>query len=308
MHRTFHITVPLEKGEELAEELDALPDVVGLSISPGASRKPPGDVLSVHVLNKGVDEVLRLVARVGESGPVSVVTSETAAIIDSGQVERISNDVDEAVWEEMVASLRHQGRIGQNYLLLMAFGGALAAVGLVSDPTPQSIAFVASACITPGFEPLVAVALGLVLRRWRAVRNGLWATVVGYAVIVGAAALTFWILQTLGATDVKEFTTNPEVENIAHPTAKETAVSACGAFAGAVIVSAYRRSVIVGALIALVIIPATAMIGVGWVANRPNLAGAGFARLLLDFALILSTGVLVFSFKQLLVHRRRPLD
>lgn len=308
MHRSFQITVSPSGTDGLIHDLEALPEVVGLSVSMGASRKPPGDVLTAHVLNRGVDDVLRAVERAKAHGPVSVVTSETAAIIDPDQTERIEDDVDEAVWEEMEAGLRHQGRVSQNYLFLMALGGVLAAVGLVSDPTPQAIAFVASACITPGYEPLAKIALGVVMRRGQAVRSGLFSTLVGYAVIVAAAALTFTLLRALGATTNGEFAHNPEVENIAHPTAKETLVSVCGALAGAVIVSAYRRSVIVGALIALVIIPAAAMVGVGFVASRPDLARAGFMRLLLDAALIVGLGLVVFAFKQAAVHRRRPLS
>lgn len=308
MHRTLQITVPPDAGEALARELETQENVVGLSLSPGASIKPRGDMLTVQVLNRGIDDVLRTVARVKETGPVSVVTSETAAIIAPDEAERVSGDVDEAVWEEMVASLRHQGRIGTNYLLLMATGGALSAVGLVSEPTPQAIIFVAAACITPGFEPLAKIALGLVLRQGRAIRHGLWATLVGYALLIATAALTFTLLRALGATSAAAFIQNPEVQNIAHPSAKEVTVSVCGAFAGAVIVSAYRRSVIVGALIALVTIPAGAMIGVGWAAGHADFAAAGFTRLCLDFALIVGIGVLVFGLKQVLLHRRRPLD
>jgi uncharacterized membrane protein len=167
---------------------------------------------------------------------------------------------------------------------------------------------VASACIAPGFEPLAKVALGIVLKRGQSIRRGLWATALGYAVIMTTAALTFFVLRAFDATSAAEFAKNPEVEHIAHPTAKEIAVSLAGAFAGAVIVSAYRRSVIVGALIALVIIPATAMVGVGFMAGRSDLAIAALSRLLIDFAFILGAGVIVFGAKKLLIHKRRPLD
>ena len=36
--------------------------MVGLSLNRGASLKPPGDVVRVHTLNRGADEVMEVVA------------------------------------------------------------------------------------------------------------------------------------------------------------------------------------------------------------------------------------------------------
>jgi hypothetical protein len=74
----------------------------------------------------------------------------------------------------METGLRHQGRATPNFLALMALGGAVAALGLVSNPVPQAIAFIASAIIAPGFEPLAKVPLGGVLGRWNVVKRGLF--------------------------------------------------------------------------------------------------------------------------------------
>src|SRR5215210_3695741 len=60
MQRTITITAPSAIAGPLAERLQALDDVLGLNVHPGAARKPAGDVLVVHVLNRGADEVLRL--------------------------------------------------------------------------------------------------------------------------------------------------------------------------------------------------------------------------------------------------------
>jgi hypothetical protein len=45
-------------------------DVIGLSITREASIKPPGDVLTVHALNRGVDDILRLADTGREQGQV----------------------------------------------------------------------------------------------------------------------------------------------------------------------------------------------------------------------------------------------
>lgn len=306
MHRTVEITTAPHDTEALLRELEPLKEVTGLSVSHGASIKPKGDVITVHVLNRGADEVLKR-AREHGGERVSIVTAELTSIIDKQHEEAIDRDVDEAVWEEMAAGLRHQGRVTANFVALMAVGGAIAAIGLVSEPAPQTIAFVAASIIAPGFEPLAKIPLGIVLGRWNVVWRGLVSSVVGYAVLVLAAALTMFVLLATHSVEVSELVGNPEVKNLAAPKLKEMIVSGAAAVAGMVMIAAYRRSVIAGPLVALVIIHAAATIGAGIAAGRTNLILEGIERLGLDVLFIIIAGVLVFFIKQITVHRRQPI-
>jgi len=191
MHRTLELTVPPAATDALSHQLKTIEDVIGLSVSRGASLKPAGDVLTVHALNRGANEVLRRArAAVGDPHQLSVVTSELNTIIAPASHHVVDNDRDEAIWEEMESGLRHQGRITINYLLLMGLGGIVAAIGLVSEPVPQAVAFVASAIIAPGFDPMTKVPLGLVLRHRRLAWEGVKSAVAGYAVLIALAALT----------------------------------------------------------------------------------------------------------------------
>lgn len=308
MHRTFEITVPPAATDALCRQLTSLDEVIGLTLARGASQKPAGDVLTVHVLNRGADEVLRRArAAVADPNALSIVTSETASIIAPADYKAVADDRDEAIWEEMESGLRHQGRIGTNYLLLMAIGGAICAVGLVSAPVPQAIAFTASAIISPGFDPLAKIPLSVVLRSWEGIWRGLRSTLTGYAVLVLAAGLTLALLLASGETTAHELATNPEVGNLQHPGLRELLVSGCGALAGVIMLAAYRRSFQAGPLIAQALIPAAALVGAGLAVGRPDLAAAGLGRFGLDGAFVLGTGVLVFGLKQLFVHRRQPL-
>lgn len=307
MHRTITITVAAGATDALTAELLTLDEVIGLSVARGASLRPPGDVVTVHVLNRGADEVLRRVAMAQEVGPVSVVTAEAASFIDPARRGAVEGDVDEAIWEEMETGLRHQGRVTPNYVALMALGGAVAAVGLVSEPVPQVIAFVASAIIAPGFEPVAKIPLGLVLRKWSVAGRGLHSAAIGYAVLILVTAAVFWALREAGSVSNSDLLANPEVKRIAEPGAPSLLVSACGAIAGIVMLAAYRRSVIAGPLIALTIIPAAALIGMAPVAGSWAVALEGLERLAIDLGLIVLAGVVVVAVKQATVHKRRPM-
>ncbi len=59
-HTEIEITVNPSYSDELIRSLEQMEDVIGLSITREASIKPPVDVLTVHALNRGVDDTLRL--------------------------------------------------------------------------------------------------------------------------------------------------------------------------------------------------------------------------------------------------------
>ncbi|AHJ97956.1 DUF389 domain-containing protein [Hymenobacter swuensis] len=308
MHRTLEITVPAPVTEGLCQQLTELEDVIGLSVQFGASRKPAGDVLIVHVLNRGADEVLRRArAAVAHKNDLSVVTSEAASFIAPAVHQTIVDDKDEAIWEEMESGLRHQGAITTNYLLLMALGGLICAIGLVSEPVPQAVAFTASAIIAPGFDPMTKVPVGLVLRRWIVVWRGIQSTLTGYAVLIGTAALTTYWLVAAGETTGRLLAENSEVKNLSHPGLMELLLSAAGALAGVVMLAAFRRSFQAGPLIAMAFIPAAALIGAGLAVGNWPLALEGLERFGADWGFIVGLGVPFLWLKQKFLHKRKPI-
>ncbi|MCA1671597.1 MAG: hypothetical protein LC799_05150, partial [Actinobacteria bacterium] len=91
VHHTIEIRVPTETTEGVLAELEALEGVVALSVLPGASIKPPGDVVTVHALNRGVDAVLMVAARARQLGAVSVSTAGLQSLVDQ-QIQRTIDD------------------------------------------------------------------------------------------------------------------------------------------------------------------------------------------------------------------------
>lgn len=307
MHRTIEITLPPAATDAFVAAVRGNEHVAGVEVRRGASVEPAGDVVAVHALNRGADDVLRAVERARRHGPVSVATSELASLSDSRHQHAIDRDVDEAVWEELETGLRHQGQVTQNYLALMALGGAVSAVGALSEPSVAMIAYVASAVIAPGFEPVAKIALGLVLRRGEVLKTGLVSTLAGYLVLILAAAATWWGLHAAGAVEAGDFLGGDALKHTIDPSAEVLLVAACGAVAGAVMQASYRRSVIAGALIALRIIESAGVVGVALALGRFDLAGQSLQRLATDASFIVVAGLVVFGIKQLAVHRRAPL-
>jgi len=307
LHRTIEITMPPSYTDELVNKLGRLDGVISLSVVRGASLKPEGDVLTVHALNRGADEVLRLAEAASEHGRVSISTGELASLVDPEHERLVAEDVDEALWEEVETGLRHQSRTTANYLILMALGGAIAATGFVVHSTEQTISFVAAAIVAPGFDALAKASVGLSLRRWGVVARGLGSAALGYLVLALAAALVLVVLRLTGVATVGEFAHNHAVKALADPALRGVLLSACGALAGMIMLTSYRRYLLPGALIALLIIESAALVGAALVAGEPGLAYGALGRFLISAVLIIAAGVLVVGLKQAIVHRREPM-
>ncbi len=305
MHRTIELAVPSAATDDLLRDLAADQDVIGLAVNRGASIKPHGDAVTVHVLNKGADEVLRRMERARTHGLVSAATAEVATLIDPEQNDHVITDVDEAGWEEVESALRHQARITANYLALMALGGAVAAVGLTEEPVAQATAFLGSALLAPAYEPLAGFSFGVALKRGDIMRRAAWSAFCGYIALVLSAALTFGGFVFAGVTTAEELASNPAIETLSHPGAKGIAFTIAGSLAGMILMTAYRRSVIGGALMLLAIIPAASLAGAGAACGRWDLAKEGVERVLLDVAAIWICGALVVWLKQRFVHKRK---
>ena len=175
------------------------------------------------------------------------------------------------------------------------------------ESTPQAISVVAAAIIAPGFDPLAKIPMGLALRRWDVARAGLVSVAIGYLALTLSAALVFLVLSWTGVTTIEDFVGNSQVQELANPTLREVLLSACGAVAGMVMMLSYRRYLIPGALVALMIIEAAAMVGMALAAGEPALMYEGLERFGLDVLLIVAGGVLVVLLKQTILHRRAPI-
>lgn len=307
MHRTIEVSIPSSKTDIIVKDLLSHPQVVGLNVLYNVSLKPLGDTLIIHALNKGTDDVLRTISMHTSDSDFSIVTSEIASINDPKNQKLIDHDIDEAIWEEMETGLRHNGRLTLNYLMLMSIGGIIAAVGFVSDLHNLVISFVAASIIAPGLEPLAKVPLGLVLMKKDVLWTGFKASIVGYLAIIFSAGLTFWLLQTFTDIRPEDFLKNKVTHGLMEIKLKDFFLSFAAASASIIMYLSYRRNVIAGPLIALILIPVTTAIGISLVLGEWNYVIELLKRLGVDMILILITGILLIYTKQKLVHKRNPI-
>lgn len=305
MHHSIELSVPTDATDDLLAALAEHEGVLNLSVERGAAIKPPGDVVTVHALNRSVDAVLAEARHAYAHGPTAVVTSGIDSFVVTGAQKAIEDDADESPWEEFERTLRHHGRLSINYFLLMALGGAIAIAGLLSPPVPQTLALAASAVLAPAFEPVAKLAVALLRRSGYAIRRSLVSVLVGYVVIAAAGGLGFLVLRALGMVSPTLLATSEGIHMVVDPTSADWLVGAAGAVAGLAIITAYRQAVLAGALIALALVPAAALAGAGAVSGDTVLLLGGLKRTAVDMALVIVLGGAVILVKDRFVHRHR---
>jgi hypothetical protein len=308
LHHTVEMVLPSEATDEALAELEKIEGVLSLSVERDSGIKPPGDVVTVHALNRSIDDVLAAASHAQVHGRVAIATGGTSSIVATGAQRAIDDDADETPWEEFERSLRHHGRLSVNFLVLMVLGGAIAVAGLLSPPVPQALALASCAVLAPAFEPVAMLGVALVRGSVYAIRRAAISVVVGYVLMAAGGGLAFVVLRALGLASPKTLATSEGMHLIIDPTAADWLVAAAGALAGLVIVTSFREAVLAGALIALALVPAAGVLGMGVVAGDLALALEGLQRLAGDMALVVVLGGLVVLAKDRFFHRgRRPL-
>jgi uncharacterized membrane protein len=306
MHRDLEITLPSEATDRLLSKLEAMDGVISLAVHRDSSVKPPGDVISAAVLNDDVDEVLEMVGVAEEQGSISVSTSSLDSLLDSDNREVVWGDVDEATWEEASTAVRRHSRPTINFFLTTIAGAIIVTCGLAaSSGVTEATALVAAAIIAPAFEPLARIALGAVNRRPDTMLPGAGSALLSFVLLIVFSLVTMLVLRIAGHGYVDEFHHSLTVHEVEYPPLNNLIISAAGAVAGAVLISAGRFTQLAGPLVALQLLPAAACVGVALELGEGGLAARSFGRLAIDIGMVLLAALIVFAYKHVVTHGGR---
>lgn len=292
MPRSIEVSVPSERSPPLVNELERRDGVVGLSVQTGASKKPQGDVITIHMTNDSVEAVLAILRRHLDDRS-SVVSSEPRSVTSASSQKQIDSENDEASWPEMATKLRRETNLTANYILAMFFAGVIAAVGIWTSTIHL---VVGAMVIAPGFEPFLRVPFGLLAGDRRAWQQGLSATAGGYLAMVIGGALAGFVLPLLkAAPPLRELHWAAYWSSF---NSTSVLVALCAGAAGAAIIAAHRSVLTAGVMIALALIPTATLSGMAIAAGDFVLAGQVAARWLLEAALVTLSGGSIFALKK----------
>jgi uncharacterized membrane protein len=306
MPRKIDITLPSELSGKMIGKIKMIKGLIGIRLQKNISIDPEGDVISVEITNRSVNELLYIFEKEGliASGTVSITTSAPSSIISVTSLQKIYSDRGETNWEEVLNNINKESGMTVSSLLVMFIAGVLAVVGI----TTNSLHLVIGAMvIAPGFEPITRISLGLVTGAsdWK---HGLKDTGKAYASLFIGAVITTYIMVVMGEEPLKgESSYLPSGVLVNYwTTIKPTTVlvSIVASAAGGLIILANKSVLTAGVMIALALVPSISLTGMAIATGEPGIAWDAFTRFLLDFFSVLIVTAIVIIIKKQTVHKR----
>lgn len=293
------------RAEDCARLLAAVKDLSGISritLQPGASILPEGDVLSVEAANQIGTEILNILSDLDLLHDGAVSIGEPNAAIRAQASRPINEEGNDAIWEEIGTMMRQDTNPSFNFLALMALAGSVAAFGIVSGTIHV---VVGAMLIAPGFEPLLRVVFGL-LGHPHSVTAGLRALAYGYLILAVAAAATTPLALVFNDMTAAQMEAEYWVQYWSGVQPGGVATSLLAGIAGGVIVSSRMKVLGTGVMVALALIPSMALIGMGLAAGLPGVSLGAAGRWLVEVVCVLVGGGGVLAVKRSILHRRQP--
>lgn len=307
MPRIVEITVPPQLTTNLAQRISKLGQVISIRIEKGISVQPPGDLVTIEIADRTLPRLFDVLEEMGVNGSpsASVTTSRPESIVSKTAAQTIVRDSSEATWEELENLLNRESGATLNSLVVMVLAGMIAAIGILTNTLHVVIG---AMVIAPGFEPISRISLGLISRSL-AWKRGLVDTVKGYLALAAGASVATLVIQQLSSFPSDSTSTYLPQDSLfdywTTISAPSLFVSLAAGMAGGILVITMRSVLTAGVMVALALVPATALVGIGIVFTDMALAGKGFARLAIEIGLVLGTSLLVFSWKRYRIEKRR---
>lgn len=306
MPRTVVLTLPVDLTETVIGEIQSVDGIVGVRLERGSSLRPPGDVVTVELLNRALPALLSLFERhgLGTRAGSSLSTSEPVSLVSASAREAIARDSSDASWEDMEGSLAKESNMTLNAMALMFVSGAIAAIGV----TTNAIHLVIGAMvIAPGFEPITRLALGCVARgpAWK---RGLVDSALAYLVLAAGAGVAALALRASGHHPPGGSASYlPQSSLLTYWTSftlPSLLVSGLASVAGALLIATNRSVLTAGVMIGLALVPAASIAVMAALVADWHAAGAAALRWLVEVGIVTLGSLAVFGWKRHSLHRR----
>lgn len=301
----LRIVVPTDLAERTLELLGASSAVVNLIHFPGASFKPPGDVILCDVAREEASIVIGDLRGLGvpEAGSIALdeVDTEISDLADRAETAALGSAADAVVWEEVESQTSQRAELSMSFLAFMVLATLIAAVGILTD---SQVLIIGAMVVGPEYGPLAGFCVAVVERRPALARRSLVALAVGFPVACGATLLVTLALRALGtAPETVTAVSHPATYFIAHPNTFSIIVATLAGIAGVLSLTTERSGALTGVLISVTTIPAAANVGVAtayadWGEFRGALAQLAINVICLTVSGIATLGLLRAAFKR----------
>lgn len=302
----LRIVSPGELAPRVLEVLETSAAVVNLIHLPNCSRKPPGDVILADVAREETSIVIARLRALGLEREGSIALEEVDLELSDAAVgaERAAAGApaDAVVWEQVEQRTSESAELSASFLAFMVVATLIAAVGILTD---SQILIIGAMVVGPEFGPLAGLCVALVQRRRELARRSATALAVGFPLGIGAAATMTAILRWAGpAPDTVAATSRPATYFISHPNTFSVLVAVLAGVAGMLSLTTAKSGALIGVLISVTTIPASANVGVAAAYGDWTEFRGALAQLVVNLIAIVAAGVATLLLQRAAFARR----
>jgi uncharacterized hydrophobic protein (TIGR00271 family) len=295
----LRMVVPGDLASRALGYLEVADEVVDVVHLPGASRRPPGDLVECLISPDAASVVVSGLRELGvaERGSISL-TRVDAAVAEHAP----DTDADAVVWEEVEQRMESAAQLSTSFLVYMMAATMIAAIGILTD---SLVLIVGAMVVGPEFGPLAALCVGLIQRRGDLVRQAGMTLIAGF-VLAGVAAY----LATLGfdaagiAPAVLDAEHHPATLFISRPDAYAVVIAALAGVAGMMSLTTASVGTLIGVLISVTTIPAAGNVGVALAYGNVDDARGAMLQLVINVAVLILAGLATLKLQRNVFARR----
>ncbi|GAA2756785.1 DUF389 domain-containing protein [Actinopolymorpha rutila] len=298
----LRVTSPSERTEKVVALLEECVGVANLAVVPGASIRPPGDLVYADIARESVEGVLGALRDLGldVDGTIAMEVVDTAISDAAERAERAApgEGADAVIWEEVVRRTSDDAALSWTFLSFLFLATALAAIAVVLD---SSILVIGAMVVGPEFVALAAIAVGIVHQRVGLLRRGLFTLGVGFAAAIAGTTVLCLLARAAGWITIAQIDRpRPLTGFIWTPDKWSFVVAFIAGIAGVLSLTASKSGTLVGVFISVTTVPAAgnfaAALALG---DLAELAGSA-AQLGINMAAIVLAGVATLTLQKAL--------
>lgn len=303
----MRIVVPASHSRDVLDLLCQSPSVTNVIFLERAAHKPEGDVVLCDVAREDASVIVSDLREleVDTEGSIAIEHIDSAISEVAVKAERAARGqpADAVVWEEVETRTSESIELSGVFLAFMAIACVIASVGILLD---SPILIVGAMIVGPEFGPIAGLCVALVQRRREVAKRSFTALAAGFPVGIATAFLFALAIRAVGLTpDDFVASEHPLTDFISHPDAFSIIVAFVAGAAGVLSLTSTKSGALIGVLVSVATIPATANIGLAAAyAEWSEVAGAAL-QLAVNLAAIVLAGIGVLYLQRILYVRRR---
>lgn len=292
--RHIRVISPPDRTAAVLELLRTRPGATHITLAPGGSLAPPGDVVGADVTREAAHRVLQGLSELGipDDGAVTVASLDTvlSASADAAEAAVPGDPSDAVVWEELTARTRDESTLNVTFLAFLVLAVLLAAVGVVTN---SPVTVVGAMVVGPEFGPLAAIAVALATRHLHFAVRPLVALLVGFPVALLLTWLGAEAALAAGLYSHDVLSSTDQVDFIYRVGPFSLIVALLAGAAGMISMVTAKSAALVGVFVSVTTVPAAGYAVVAATVGEWSRAGESVLQLGINLIGIVVAGVLV---------------